>query len=690
MNKPKNANSSKGPSLPVPAFRWAPALSLALALALAHTAAQSAAAHRLQDIALSSGPSQTALQLSFSRQAGEGDYPLYFQKADPSRGTLTLSFLETETDFPLGRHAVEPSNPLVEEVLLKRVTSPSGKNFLGIEVRLKEPPSAEASVQPMPRSAMKVVLGKGGAKSSWSLSKSLGSRDEYLNARAEPGPVKPAPAVPTAPAPPPEPASAAAGSSEGADGASGAAVSQGPAVLKEVRMAVTRSQEDVTLVFEPAGATPVHTAQANAKDSTILEIVLDGASSGLGRKEIALPRSGLFRKARVTQRGGSLVIGFHRLSGDPVHILPREGALTLTGAGKGEAAVPFKWSSLDPGAPLPALAAGGPDPVPSAHEDGAAVDRGKGGSGSGGQGLSSSKVFTLGKGGKGMILHKDSAALRESPSTKAKRGAKVPLGARVERLGREGAWLKVAYGPDSGYIRADQAVYDDEMTPAQAAALEKALAARAEALAAEQAAAAEREEAARKAERLAAEKAAQEAAAQAARAAEAAEPVRVAGPGMAAPSPKGAAGDKAGGKPAGDGPTLNLGGNPELADREAREKKAAEEERMRLEAAERRIAYNSYGRRDPFIPVEQGLAENGIDIDQMKVVGIIWQAQEPLAVLEHNKESGVSFTVKQGDPVHNGRVSRITRDQVTFDISEYGISRSYSLKLVSNKEGIKK
>jgi hypothetical protein len=524
----------------------------------------------------------------------------------------------------------------------------------------------------------------------------MNSRDDYLNAKAEPEPVQPAPAVPTEPAPPPETASRSAAPD-------GAEAVPAPAVLKEVRMAVTRSQEDVTLIFEPSGATPVHTAQANAKDSSILEITLDGVSSGLQRKEIVLPRSGLFRKARVARRGGdgrsggSLVVSFHRLSADPVHILPRAGALTLTGAGKGEAATPFKWSSLDPDAPLPALADGAPDPVQSAHEDGAAVDQKLGKAGTG-KGLSSSKVFTLGKGGKGMILHKDSASLRESPSTKAKRGAKLPLGAKVERLGREGQWLKVAYGADSGYIRADQAVYADEMTEAQAAGLEKALASLAAAQAAEQAAAMAREEAARKAERLAAEKAAQEAAAQSAAAAaaqaaasaESAEPVRVAGPGMAAPSSKGAAAARTGDDPAGEGPKLNLGDNPELADREAREKKAAEEERMRLEAKERRIVYNSYGRRDPFIPVEQGLAENGIDIDQMKVVGIIWQAQEPLAVLEHNKESGVSFTVKQGDPVHNGRVSRITRDQVTFDISEYGISRSYSLKLVSNKEGTKK
>ena len=88
--------------------------------------------------------------------------------------------------------------------------------------------------------------------------------------------------------------------------------------------------------------------------------------------------------------------------------------------------------------------------------------------------------------------------------------------------------------------------------------------------------------------------------------------------------------------------------------------------------------------------MEQGSIDNGIDIDQMKVVGIIWQAQQPMAVLEHNREAGVSFTIKEGDPVHNGRVAHITRDAVTFDISEYGISRSYSLKLVSSKEGAKK
>ena len=144
------------------------------------------------------------------------------------------------------------------------------------------------------------------------------------------------------------------------------------------------------------------------------------------------------------------------------------------------------------------------------------------------------------------------------------------------------------------------------------------------------------------------------------------------------------------GNTAGQAPKLAIADSPELAEKLAREKKQADDEKMRIEPEEKRVTYNSYGRRDPFIPVEAGSTDNGIDIDQMKVVGIIWQASEPLAVLEHVREANVSFTIKQGDPVHNGRVARITREAVTFDISEYGISRSYSLKLVSSKEGTKK
>lgn len=678
----------------------------ALALALLAALAPAAAAFELRDIQLASGPGQGNMQLSFSGGA-DGEYPMYFQKVDPARGTLTLSFLDTETAFPLGRHAVETGGPLVEEILLKRITSPSGKSFLGIEVRLKEPPAGEAPVQPQPKGTLKVLLGKADAGSKgrsgkpWSLAKALKSRDEYLDAKAAPSPSKAAPEVPNkVEAHPPEARSADGGSvpapkvpeSPSPGEASAAAGSSAPAgvptTLQEIRVAVTRSQEDVTLVFDPPGSTPVHTVQAVPGDVTTLELTLDGVISGLARKDYALPGSALFKRVRTSRKQGNLVLRFQLASADPIHLLPREGALTLTGGGQGEAAVPFKWSSLKPDAAPPQ--SGAAAPVITAHQEGAAVDAASAAAGGAsarkGKGLSSSRIFSLGQGGKSMILLKDSAALKSAPGPKAKTRRKIPVGEKVERLDREGAWIKVVSGPDTGYVRASEAAYEDEMTEAQLARHRQNL----------EAAAARAEAARIRAEKVAAREA--EAAAQAAAAlrkaeagplVEEAEPVRVAGPGAApAASPIPEAGSPKGRKAA-DGPKLTLAETPELADKLAEEKKAAEGEKMRVQPGENRVAYNSYGRRDPFIPVEQGMADHGIDIDQMKVVGIIWQAQEPMAVLEHNKEAGVSFTVKQGDPVHNGRVSRITRDQVTFDISEYGISRSYSLKLVSNKEGKK-
>src|SRR5688500_4712354 len=121
MNKSKKPKSAN------------PGLLLGMALACLAALVPAAGAFELRDIQLAPGPGQGTMKVSFSGGA-DGEYRLYFQKVDPSRGTLTLSFLDTETSFPLGRHAVDPGGALAEEILLKRITSPSGKNFLGIEV----------------------------------------------------------------------------------------------------------------------------------------------------------------------------------------------------------------------------------------------------------------------------------------------------------------------------------------------------------------------------------------------------------------------------------------------------------------------------------------------------------------------------------------------------------------------------
>src|SRR3954467_14156707 len=137
----------------------------AAALALAPLAlAPLARAHELKDVSLIASGGKTHLKLAFSADAGEPEFPLFFQKGDAGKGTLTLSFLETTTAFPLGRHGLDANAPQLEDITLKKVTSPSGKNFLGIEMKLRDAASqvladGEAEVENAPKGVLKVQLG---------------------------------------------------------------------------------------------------------------------------------------------------------------------------------------------------------------------------------------------------------------------------------------------------------------------------------------------------------------------------------------------------------------------------------------------------------------------------------------------------------------------------------------------------
>jgi len=97
-----------------------------------------------------------------------------------------------------------------------------------------------------------------------------------------------------------------------------------------------------------------------------------------------------------------------------------------------------------------------------------------------------------------------------------------------------------------------------------------------------------------------------------------------------------------------------------------------------------KIEYSSFGRRDPFVPLQvASIHESDLKIDQMKLVGIIWDQDDPLAILEHGSESGISITLKEGDTIANAKVAYINHEKITFEILEYGVYRSYTLQLVN-------
>ncbi len=95
---------------------------------------------------------------------------------------------------------------------------------------------------------------------------------------------------------------------------------------------------------------------------------------------------------------------------------------------------------------------------------------------------------------------------------------------------------------------------------------------------------------------------------------------------------------------------------------------------------EDRVTYSSFGRRDPFVEIK-GLVEEGINIDQVELVGIIWESDVPMAILVETKNPAVSYTLKEGDKILNGKVLKITQTDVLFLIQEFGVSRRYSMGL---------
>ena len=95
---------------------------------------------------------------------------------------------------------------------------------------------------------------------------------------------------------------------------------------------------------------------------------------------------------------------------------------------------------------------------------------------------------------------------------------------------------------------------------------------------------------------------------------------------------------------------------------------------------EDRVTYSSFGRRDPFVEIK-GLVEEGINVDQVELMGIIWESEVPMAIVVESKNPSISYTLKEGDKVLNGKVLKITQTDVLFLIQEFGVSRRYSMGL---------
>lgn len=94
--------------------------------------------------------------------------------------------------------------------------------------------------------------------------------------------------------------------------------------------------------------------------------------------------------------------------------------------------------------------------------------------------------------------------------------------------------------------------------------------------------------------------------------------------------------------------------------------------------------YSSLGKRDPFASLLAGEFEDSgpdgvIDVDQVKLVGVMWGDTDRFALVEDS--SGYSYILREGDRVRHGSVVRLEENRLVAQINFFGMTRTVVLTL---------
>ncbi|NLD92972.1 MAG: SH3 domain-containing protein [Fibrobacter sp.] len=92
--------------------------------------------------------------------------------------------------------------------------------------------------------------------------------------------------------------------------------------------------------------------------------------------------------------------------------------------------------------------------------------------------------------------------------------------------------------------------------------------------------------------------------------------------------------------------------------------------------------------RDPFLPLIVDTTDDsqGANVEHLRLVGILIDNAEQIALLEDLKNDRKPFALRENDRVNRGKVLKIYKDKVVFLLTEFGISRSYTIRLATNQE----
>jgi hypothetical protein len=99
------------------------------------------------------------------------------------------------------------------------------------------------------------------------------------------------------------------------------------------------------------------------------------------------------------------------------------------------------------------------------------------------------------------------------------------------------------------------------------------------------------------------------------------------------------------------------------------------------------IVYQRLGR-DPFLPISaDDLMQDGVvNVENAHLVGILYDNDERVALLEDQTQGGVAYALREGDAVMKGKVLKIQPDKVVFLLNDLGTSHTFAIKLKSDKK----
>jgi len=106
--------------------------------------------------------------------------------------------------------------------------------------------------------------------------------------------------------------------------------------------------------------------------------------------------------------------------------------------------------------------------------------------------------------------------------------------------------------------------------------------------------------------------------------------------------------------------------------------------------AREQYLYTSGGRRDPFQSLLDGKYQSAsgdgalVDVGDIHLVGIMWGSADKYALVEDSRGRG--FVLRVGDPVVNGYISGITKNEIQVVQNAFGESQTLSIQL-KPKEG---